>query len=111
MWLLFTQEEKDIWLSFSVDTRQRILSCCANNNSTQQSEEPASSLPSAMCTLNQRPQPRHQSRRRTYNQRPINQQTSVRLAEQYDIAGEPDEEINQRTSVSLAEQYDIAGGT
>ena len=48
LWMHFTQEEKDIWLSFSVDTRKRILSCSANDTSIQQREGPASSMSSAV---------------------------------------------------------------
>ena len=58
----FTQEEKDIWLSFSVDTRKRILSCSANDTSSQQNEHQASSMSSA---VRQHAQPRHQSRFRS----------------------------------------------
>ena len=91
LWMNFTQEEKDIWLSLSIDTQKRILS------------------------VHQHTQPCHQNRRRSFNPRPINQQShfnqqrTVRLTDYYEMAGEPDDDINQDTSVRLADQYNVAG--
>ena len=39
LWTAFTQDEKRIWLSFSVDTQKRILGCLDNEPSSQQNEE------------------------------------------------------------------------
>ena len=105
MWINFTQEEKDIWLSLSVDTQKRILSCSANDTSIQQDEGRASSMSSA---VRQHAQPRHQSRLRSYNPRPISRRT-VQLTDYYDMAGEPDDDNNQDTSVRLVDQYNAAG--
>ena len=112
LWTNFTQEEKNLWLSFSVDTRKRILSCSANDIPSQQNEHQASSMSSA---VHQHAQPRHQSRLRSYNPRPINrqnrfnQQRTVRLTDYYDMAGEPDNDVIQDTSVRLVDQYNAAG--
>ena len=48
LWMNFTQEEKDIWSSLSVDTQKQILSCCANDTSIEQDEGRASSMSSAV---------------------------------------------------------------
>ena len=39
LWMNFSQEEKDIWLSLSVDTRKGILSCSANDSTSIQQDE------------------------------------------------------------------------
>ena len=114
LWVNFTQDEKTLWLGFSVDTRKRILSCSANDTSNQHGEHQASSMSSA---LRQRAPPRHLSRLRSYNQRPINQQNrpnqqrSVRLTECYDNASAPGGggDNNQDISVRFVEQYNAAG--
>ena len=67
----FVEFRSAVMLSLSVDTRKRILSCSASDTSTQQDEGRASSISSA---VGQHAQPRHQSRLRSYNQRPINRQ-------------------------------------
>ena len=65
--------------------------------------------------VHQHAQPRHQSRLRSYNPRPINrqnrfnQQRTVRLTDYYDMAGEPDNDVIQDTSVRLVDQYNAAG--
>jgi len=109
--MTFTQDEKRIWLSFSVDTQKRILSCLDNEPSNQQNEDQASPMSSA-----QHAQPRHQSRLRSYDQRPINgqthcpnQQRRVRLTDRYDLVGEPGgggDDNNQDIDVRLVEQYE-----
>ena len=114
LWVNFTQDEKNLWLGFSVDTRKRILSCSANDTSNQHNEHQASSMSSA---LRQRAPPRHLSRLRAYNQRPINQQNrpnqqrSVRLTDCYDNASAPGGggDNNQDINVRFAEQFNAAG--
>ena len=65
--------------------------------------------------VRQHAQPRHQSRLRSYNQRPINrqncfnQQRTVRLTDYYDMAREPGDDNNQDISVRLVDQYNAAG--
>jgi len=116
LWTTFAQDEKRIWLSFSVDTRRRILGCLDNEPSDQQNEDQASPMSSA---VRQHAQPRHQSRLRSYNLRPINgqphrnnQQRRVRLTDRYDLIGEPGNgggDNNQDINVRLLNQYNTAG--
>jgi len=116
LWSIFTQEEKRIWLSFSVDTRKRILSCFANGpSSNQQNEDQASPMSSA---VRQHAQPHHQSRIRSYDQRPLNgqshrtnQRRRVRLTDCYDLAGESGggDDNNQDIDVRLVYQYNTTG--
>jgi len=115
LWTTFTQDEKRIWLSFSVDTRRRILGCLDNEPSDQQNEDQASPMSSA---VRQHAQPRHQSRLRSYNPRPINgqphrnnQRRHVRLRDRYDLIGEPGNgggDNNQDINVRLVDQYNSA---
>ena len=117
LWTTFTQDEKRIWLSFSVDTRRRILGCLDNEPSDQQNEDQASPMSSA---VRQHAQPRHQSRLRSYNLRPINgqphrnnQRRQVRLTDRYDLIGEPGNgggDNNQDINVRLVDQYNNAAG-
>ena len=75
LWVHFTQDEKDIWLSFSVDTQTLILSCSANELPSNKVR--ARHLPCHLLCVNIYSVTRHQNRRRSFNQRPINQQSRV----------------------------------